>query len=182
MTEEAQLVPAEGGGVMPAGGGWFVLNAKDGNWVDSDLGKYVGWEGKDAAHFPQLGINLNLMAPGEPMTMYHREDAQEDFLVLQGECLLIVEGEERTLKQWDLFHCPAGVDHGIVGAGDGPSLVLAVGARTGHEEDGLVYPADPTAQKHGAAVEVETSSGKDAYAKFRPSFRSTGYEEGWLPD
>jgi uncharacterized cupin superfamily protein len=178
MTE-AKLVAAEDGGLEPEGEGWFVLNAKDAHWLDGDLGKYTGFEGKQA-RFPQLGININVMAPGEPMTMYHREDAQEDFLVLAGECVLIVDGIERPLKRWDLFHCPAGVDHAIVGSGDGPSLVLAVGARTGKEEDGLVYPADPTAQKHGAGVAVETSLGKEAYARF--SLRDTAYEDGWLPD
>jgi uncharacterized cupin superfamily protein len=179
MTE-ARLVPAEEGGLLPEGEGWFVLNAKDAHWLVGDLGKYTGFEGKDAAKFRQLGININVMEPGEPMTMYHRENAQEDFLVVSGECVLIVEGEERPLKAWDLFHCPAGVDHAIVGAGDGPSLVIAVGARTGVEEDGLVYPADPVAQKHGAGPAEETSDPREAYKPF--SFRRTGYEEGWLPD
>jgi uncharacterized cupin superfamily protein len=178
MTE-AQLVPADDGGLMPAGEGWFVLNAKDARWLDGSLGKYTGWEGSGDARFPQIGINLNVMAPGEPMTMYHRENAQEDFLVLSGECLLVVNGEERPLKQWDFFHCPAGVDHALVGAGDGPSLVLAVGARTGHEEDGVVYPAHPVAQKHGAGVQNETSLPAEAYEPF--TFRRTAYEEGWLP-
>jgi uncharacterized cupin superfamily protein len=178
MTE-AKIVPAKEGGLVPEGEGWFVLNAKDAHWLDSDLGKYTGFEGPES-RFPQLGINLNVLAPGEPMTMYHRENAQEDFLVLAGECTLIVEGAERPLKRWDLFHCPAGVDHAIVGAGEAPSLVLAVGARTGAEDHGLVYPADPTAQKHGAGAAVETTEGKDAYAAF--SFRHTGYEDGWLPE
>jgi uncharacterized cupin superfamily protein len=179
MTEEARLVPVEKGGVAPESDGWFVLNATDAHWLDGDLGKYTGFEGGEW-HFPQLGINLNVMQPGEPMTMYHREKAQEDFLVLAGDALLIVNGEERPLKRWDLFHCPAGVDHAIVGAGDGPCLVLAVGARTGHGEDGLVYPAHPVAQKHGAGPDVETTQGKEAYAKFE--LRHTAYEEGWLPD
>jgi uncharacterized cupin superfamily protein len=180
MTEEAKLVPVEDGGVAPEGDGWFVLNARDGHWIDGDLGKYVGFEGKES-RFPQLGINISVMQPGEPMTMYHREDAQEDFLVLAGEAILIVQGQERPLKKrWDLFHCPAGVDHAIVGAGDGPCLVLAVGARTGAEEDGLVYPADPVAQRHGAGVDVETREGREAYAKFE--LRQSAYQEGWLPN
>jgi uncharacterized cupin superfamily protein len=178
MTE-AKLVPAEEGGLAPEGEGWFVLNATEARWLDGDLGKYTGFEGKES-RFPQLGINLSLLNPGEPMTMYHREAAQEDFLVLAGECVLIVDGAERPLKRWDLFHCPAGVDHAIVGAGDGPSLVLAVGARTGAEDDGTVYPADPVAQKHAAGVSVETTDNKDAYAAF--SFAPARYEEGWLPD
>src|SRR5258708_4273568 len=171
-------MPAKEGGFVPEGDGWFVLNAKDARWLDGDLGKYTGFEGPDS-RFPQLGININVLAPGEAMTMYHRENAQEDFLVLSGECVLIVGGAERPLNAWDLFHCPPGVDHAIVGAGDGPSVVIAVGARTGAEDDGLVYPADPTAQKHGAAVDVETTDGKGAYAKYE--FRRTAYEDGWLP-
>jgi uncharacterized cupin superfamily protein len=181
MTE-ARIVEAEDGGRVPEGDGWFVLNAKDARWLDGDLGKYTGFEGKDAAHFPQLGINLNVLNPGEPMTVYHRENAQEDFLVLAGECTLIVDGEERPLRRWDLFHCPAGVDHAIVGAGSGPSLVLAVGARTGSEDDGLVYPADPVAQKHRAGVAQETSNALEAYASVRPSFVWGAYKEGWLPE
>lgn len=178
MTE-ARLVPADDGGLMPDGDdGWFVLNARDARWLDGDLGKYTGFEGENF-RFAQLGINLNVMAPGEPMTMYHRENAQEDFLVLSGECIAIVEGEERQLRPWDLLHCPAGVAHAIVGAGDGPSVVLAVGARTGEEDDGLVYPADPVAQKHGAAVAEETSLPAEAYKPF--TFRKCGYGDGWLP-
>jgi uncharacterized cupin superfamily protein len=180
MTE-ARLIPADDGGEMPADDGWFVLNAKDAPWLDGPLGKSTGFEGNEP-RFRELGVNLNVLAPGEPMTMYHRENAQEDFLVLSGECVLIVDGEERPLKQWDLFHCPRGVDHAIVGGGDGPSLVLAVGARHPDEDEGLVYPAHPAAQKHGAAVDEETTDGDEAYAKYRPSFRRTGYEKGWLPD
>ena len=82
MTE-AKLVPAEEGGLVPEGEGWFVLNAKDARWLDGDFGKYTGFEGPDS-RFPQLGININVLAPGEPMTMYHRENAQEDFLVVDG--------------------------------------------------------------------------------------------------
>jgi len=178
MTE-ARIVDAAQGGRVPEADGWFVLNAKDARWIDGPLGKYTGWEGPDS-RFPQLGINLNVMQPGEPMTMYHRENAQEDFVVLHGECLLVVAGEERPLKRWDLFHCPAGIDHAIVGAGDGPSLVLAVGARTGHEDDGLLYPADPVAQRHGAGVPFDTADPKVAYASF--TLQKCAYEKGWLPE
>ena len=124
MTE-AKLVHSEDGGQVPEGDGWFVLNAKDARWLDGELGKYTGFEGPDS-RFPQLGININVLAPGEAMTMYHRENAQEDFLVVAGECVLIANGVERPLARWDLFHCPAGVDHAIVGAGSGPSIVVAV--------------------------------------------------------
>jgi uncharacterized cupin superfamily protein len=180
MTEARIVDSEDGAGRVPEGDGWFVLNAKDARWIDGKLGKYTGFEGNGAAQFPQLGININILEPGEPMTMYHRENAQEDFLVLSGECIVIVDGQERPLKQWDLFHCPAGVDHAVVGAGQGPSLVLAVGSRTGDEDDGLVSPAHPAAQKHGAAVESETIEPKAAYERF--TSRRTGYEEGWLPE
>ena len=164
---------------MPESDGWFVLDAKEARWLEGDLGAYCPFEGKEA-RFSQIGINLNVLQPGVPMTMYHRENAQEDFLVLAGECVLIVEGEERRLRRWDFVHCAAGVDHAIVGAGDGASIVLAVGARTGHEDDGLVYPADRVAQKHGAAVAVETSVPDEAYKQFEHRWRA--YEEGWLPN
>jgi uncharacterized cupin superfamily protein len=178
MTE-ARLVSAPDGGLMPDGDeGWFVLNARDAAWLDGELGKYTGFEGK-SFRFPQLGVNLNVMAPGEPMTMYHRENAQEDFLVLSGECVAIVEGEERPLRQWDLLHCPPGVAHAIVGAGERPSVVLAVGARTSAEEHVLVYAVDPVAQRHHAGVATETSAPAEAYEPF--TFRKCGYEDGWLP-
>jgi uncharacterized cupin superfamily protein len=177
MTE-ARLTPVPDGGLAPDGDGWFVLNAMDAAWLDGELGKYTGWEG-GGFRFPQLGINLNVLAPGEAMTMYHRENAQEDFVVLSGECRAIVDGQERPLAQWDLLHVPAGVDHAIVGAGTGPSLVLAAGARTGAEDDGLVYPAEPAAQRHGAAAPETTSDPKEAYKRF--TLRKGAYEEGWLP-
>jgi uncharacterized cupin superfamily protein len=176
---EARLVLAETGGQVPNDGGWFVLNAKDARWLDGTLGQYCAWEGKDAAKFAQVGINLNVLQPGVPMAMYHREDAQEDFLVLDGECIAIVEGEERRLKRWDLLHCPANVPHVVVGAGDGPALVLAVGSRSDREDHGLVYPADPTAQRHKAGVETETTDPKQAYEGMTHDWGP--YKEGWLP-
>jgi uncharacterized cupin superfamily protein len=138
----------------------------------------AGFEG--ATDFHQLGINLTLLAPGEPMSMYHWEADQEDFLVLSGEALLLIEGEERLLKQWDFVHCPAGAAHTIVGAGTGPCLVLAVGARdrsTGPEWGG--YTVDAAAARHGAGVEQETTKPAEAYARF-PQSRLTRYGTGWL--
>jgi len=155
---------------------WFVQNARDAEWEICTLGRFCQFEPKDAP-FPQLGFNLVVLGTGEPMTMYHREQLQEDFLVLEGECLLIVEGEEVPMKKWDFFHCPPGVAHAIVGAGDGLSVVLAVGARTG--DHGVEYPADPVAQKHGAGVEVTTSVSKEAYAGL--VIEQVPYGEGWLP-
>jgi uncharacterized cupin superfamily protein len=139
----------------------------------------AGFEG--AADFEQLGIGLYVLQPGEPMSMYHWETDQEDFLVLTGEALAIVEGEERPLGRWDFLHCPAGTKHVIVGAGEGPCIVLAVGARdksTGPEWGG--YTVDEAALRHGAGVETETTVPKEAYARFRKS-ELARYEDGWLP-
>jgi uncharacterized cupin superfamily protein len=135
--------------------------------------------GEGDTDFQQLGVNLTLLGPGEPMAMYHWEADQEDFLVLSGEALLIIEGEERTLRQWDFVHCPPGTNHTIVGAGSSPCLVLAVGARDRRkEEEWGAYTVDAAALRHGAGVEQETTSG--AYARFPPS-KPTRYGDGWLP-
>jgi uncharacterized cupin superfamily protein len=155
-----------------------VLNARETRWRDyGPLGANCDFEGKRP--FRQLGVNLNVLRAGEPMSMYHRENHQEGFLVLAGECVLIVEGEERRLEAWDYFHCPGGTAHAIVGAGRGPSVVLAVGARGGRK--GILYLVDDTALKHRAGAEQETPKSAEAYAPFPPSKRSQ-YRQGWLPD
>ena len=173
---EAQL-RATKYGLVPDGEGWFVLNARNARWRDyGPLGAACDFEGKRP--FRQVGINLNVLNPGEPMSIYHCENNQEAFLVLAGECLLVVEGRERRLATWDLFHCPSGTAHVIVGAGTGPSVVLAVGARG--RRKGISYVVEPAALAHGAGVEEETTKSGDAYAMFPPSTRST-YRDGWLP-
>ena len=150
---------------------WFVLNAREARWVWNEMGGYCNFE-EGETRFEQVGVNLNVLHPGVPMAMYHEEPGQEDFLVLKGEALLIVEGQERPLKAWDFFHCPPYTKHVILGAGDGPSLVLAVGARKGQAS----YPVDETAVRHGAGVESATASPKEAYAKYGP------LEEGPAPE
>jgi uncharacterized cupin superfamily protein len=153
--------------MYPAGDGWFVLNAREAQWFDSTpLGLYAPFEGENA-RFEQLGINLSILRPGEPACMYHREEAQEDFLVLSGECLLVIEGQERKLRAWDLVHCPPWTEHVLVGAGETSSVVLSVGARK--KGRGLVYPVDETALRHGAGVETETGDPSEAYARFPES-------------
>src|SRR2546430_14418444 len=127
MGSEAPLEQTEFGRV-PKGEGWFVVNAKESRWLEHEkFGSGTTFEGEP--EFAQLGINIGVLQPGQPACMYHRESAQEDFLVLWGECLLLVEGEERRLKAWDFVHCPPWTDHVFVGAGDGPCGLLAVGSR-----------------------------------------------------
>ena len=127
MVPEAPLEPTDTG-LVQAGPGWFVVNARESRWRSAEgRGSYTPFG--EEAEFPQIGVNLFVLAPGDAMGMYHWEADQEDFLVLSGEALLIIEGEERPLQQWDLVHCPVGTNHIILGAGDGPCVVLAIGAR-----------------------------------------------------
>jgi uncharacterized cupin superfamily protein len=130
-----------------------------------------------------LGININVLDPGVPMAMYHWEADQEDFLVLAGEALLIIEGEERPLRQWDFVHCPAKAKHTIVGAGAGPCVVLAVGARvlSVDNPDWGGYTVDEVALRHDAGVQQETTKPEEAYSRFTKR-EPTAYREGWLPD
>jgi uncharacterized cupin superfamily protein len=154
-------------GLYPTGEGWFVLNVRDVRWFDShELGLYAPFEGEHA-RFAQLGINVSILRPGEPSCMYHAEDAQEDFLVLAGECLLIVEGQERQLQAWDFVQCPPLTEHVFVGAGDGPCVLLGTGAR--RKGRALVYPVNETALRRGAGVETDTSDPSEAYARFPES-------------
>ncbi|HET8874425.1 MAG TPA: cupin domain-containing protein [Gaiellaceae bacterium] len=159
--------------------GWFIVNAREARWRNSGaFGNYCDFEGKRP--FRQLGINISVLEPGQSLGLYHREKAQEDFLILAGTCLLIVEDQERELKAWDFVHCPPETNHMIVAAGDEPAVVLAVGAR-GVRRKGIVYPVSETAAKYGAAVKKEATDPKAAYADVPRSSRSA-YEEGWLPD
>jgi uncharacterized cupin superfamily protein len=179
MVPEAPLEQTEHG-LVPAGDGWFVLNARDAVWRDGPgRGAICEFEGRP--EFPQLGINLSVFQPGETMAMYHWEADQEDFLVLAGEALLIVEGEERPLRAWDFVHCPAETKHVILGAGSGPCIVLAVGARdlsVGPEWGG--YTVEEVASRHGVGVEQDTSEPEEAYASFGPR-EPARYRDGWLP-
>ena len=184
MVSESPLESTEHGRV-PKGQGWFILNAREAQWWNRDgrgfLCEFEGAGIDGAADFLQLGVNLTVLGPGQPMAMYHREHDQEDFLVLAGEALAIVEGEERPLRQWDFLHCPPGTSHVIVGAGDRPCVVLAVGARdrsTGR--DWGAYTVDEAALRHGAGVERETTDAAEAYARFAEG-ELTRYHEGWLP-
>jgi uncharacterized cupin superfamily protein len=179
MIPEAPLDETETG-LVPASEGWFVLNARDARWLHHDgRGARLLFEGE--ASFPQVGVSLFVLARGEPMGMYHWEADQEDFLVLSGEALLLVEGSERPLRQWDFVHCPAQTKHIIVGAGDAPCAVLAVGAREHQAGAGWGgYTPDEAALRHGAGVEQETTDEKEAYARV-PWRKPTRYSDGWLP-
>jgi mannose-6-phosphate isomerase-like protein (cupin superfamily) len=173
-------------GLSPKGEGWYVLNMREAEWRHVDgrgavcvvADDFEGWRSRSA----QFGVNPFVLQPGEPMAMYHWEADQENFLVVAGEALLVVEGEERSLRPWDFVHCPPKTKHVIVGAGQGPCLVIAIGARAHDgQRESLGFTADEVARSHGASVEEDTLDGGRAYASVPPR-QPTSYREGWLPE
>ena len=165
MVEEARLEQLAAG-LTPVSDGWFVVSIPDAAWVTNEaLGAACIFEG-DEAPFPDVGFTLAVLQPGQTGGRYHREANQEDFLVLVGECLLLIEGEERPLKAWDFVHCPPDTEHAFVGGGEGPCVIFMVGARKGWPEKGIVYPRSELALWRGAGVETETTSSAEAYAPF----------------
>jgi quercetin dioxygenase-like cupin family protein len=163
-------------GLVVDGDGWFVLNARDASWIRSEeRGQDTDFEG--GQEWTQLGFRIQVVAPGQ-RSMYHGERGQEDFLVVSGECVLVIEGEECRLKAWDFVHCPPWIRHAFVGAGDAPCVIVMAGNRVDGFE--VLYPVNEVAAKHGASVLEETSSPDEAYARWGPEKRSK-YAEGWLP-
>jgi uncharacterized cupin superfamily protein len=179
VVPEAPLVETEHG-LAADGEGWFVLNAREACWRNRPgRGRLCHFE--EGQNFPQLGFHIYVLEPGEPMSMYHWEADQEDFLVLSGEALLLAEGQERTLRAWDFAHFPAKAEHNIVGAGDGPVVIVAVGARVDSTGPNWgAYPVNEVALRHNAGVEQETTDPKEAYARF-PDSEAVRYQDGWLP-
>jgi mannose-6-phosphate isomerase-like protein (cupin superfamily) len=155
---EAQLEQTEHG-LVYKGDGWFVVNAEDVRWRESEgAGRGTNWESDE-----------------------------EDFLVLSGTATLIVEGRERPLRRWDFVHCPPHTEHTIVGGPEG-CVVLGVGSRERHTEVGpdgerrgkegeSAYTVDETAIRYGAGIEPGTPQDQ-AYSRFPPR-RFVRYG-GWL--
>ena len=174
MEAEARLEDV-GSGLAPTSPGWFVVNVADAAWLRHDaFGGRCHFESTgrvlaerpdlEPQEFEQVGYTLAVLEPGKPTGMYHAESSQENFLVLRGECLLLIEEEERTLRAWDFVHCPPGTRHTFIGGDDGPCVMLMTGAR--RDGDTIVYPESKLAQAHGAGVEAETPSPQEAYAPF----------------
>lgn len=152
-------------GLVPAGSGWFVVNAGEARWWRNErFGRGCKFEGE--RRFPHLGVRLRVLAPGQPNCMYHRESDQEDFLVLSGTCRLLVDEREIRLKAWDFVHCPPGTNHLFVGAGRGPCVILMMGARRPGAT--VTYPVSPLARRYGAGVNRRTNSPAVAYADCPP--------------
>jgi uncharacterized cupin superfamily protein len=150
-------------GRIPAEEGWFVLNLGDALAVRNEAkGGAIYPLEPQCGGFTDFGVNVHVVWPGEPNCLYHSEGTREAFLVLSGECTLVVEEQERPLRQWDFFHCPAGTRHVFVGAGDGPCAILMIGGRP--EAEQLHYPASEVAAKHSASVAEDTPDPDEAYA------------------
>jgi mannose-6-phosphate isomerase-like protein (cupin superfamily) len=185
MVPEAPLEQTEAG-LLPSGPGWFVLNARDTRWFEKPgQGHSLPLTGYDEVEaetlFPMLGLAIRVVRSGEPTGTYHWETEQEDFLVLAGEGVLIVEGQERPVRQWDFVHCPPGTKHAFAGAGEEPCVILCASSRQ-FQKDGPwgFYCADEVAAKYNAAAPEETQDGTLAYARFAPA-RETPYPGGLLP-
>ncbi len=174
MVQEARLDDV-GSSLTTVSPGWFVVNVGEAAWLRHDaFGGRCVFESNgrvlanrsnlEPQQFEQLGFDLAVLEPGKPSGMYHAESSQEDFLVLAGTCLLVIEEEERELRAWDFVHCPPGTRHTFVGTGDGPCVIFMTGAR--RDDDTIVYPVSETAQARGAGVESETPSPREAYAPF----------------
>jgi uncharacterized cupin superfamily protein len=185
MLEEAHLDDV-GSGLAPVSPGWFVVNVTEAAWLRNDAfggrcvfesSPRVLAERSDAEPqmFADMGFTLAVLEPGKPSGMFHAESAQEDFLVLAGTCLLIVEEEERTLEAWDFVHCPAGTRHTFVGSGHGPCVIFMIGAR--RQGKTLLYPVAEHARAHDAGVETETTDPMEAYARF--SHWRLGHPDAW---
>ena len=154
-------------GRLPADDGWFILNLDEIGWrTIPGIGTWCIFESPNSPS-KTLGIGVHVLTPGEPPCMYHRESDQEGFLVIAGECLAIVEGQERRMRTWDYLHCPPETEHITIGAGEGPCAILMVGTRGPNPTQH--YPADPVATRHGAAVATPTDLVEEAYAGMPPS-------------
>ena len=164
MVEEARLEELDSG-LAPATDGWFVVNVRHAAWETNDhLGAMCAFEGERAA-FADLGINLHVLRP-RVTGLYHAESTQEDFLVLAGRCLLLVEGEERPLTAWDFVHCPPGTEHAFVATADGPCIIIMAGApRSSSAGTTFAYPRSELALHHGVGVETETGSPREAQSQ-----------------
>ena len=185
MVPEAELKETEAG-LVPARPGWFVMNAREARWYESPgRGFSLPLTGTDEyeaeTFFPMLGMAIRVMQRGEPSTTYHWETEAEAFLVVSGEGVLIVEGQERPLRQWDFVHCPPETRHAFAGTGDGPFVLLCSSSRQ-FQKDGPwgYYIADETAARHNASSPEDTQDGDIAYARFAQS-EPTRYRDGLLP-
>ena len=167
-------------GQVPVDGGWFILNLGEMAWETvPGFGFWCDFDGPEHdSDTPGIGVHVHVLQPGEAPGYYHAEEAQEGFIVLSGECIAIVEGQERRMRQWDYLHSPPGTHHITVGAGDGPCVILMVGTR-GPDVAETEYTVDELAARYGASVARATTSPDEAYADLERSY--TAVPAPWPP-
>ena len=170
-------------GLVTDGEGWFVVNARDSRWRDEGpLGSYCTFEGK--RRFPHFGINISVLEPGERIGMYHRENAQEAFLILAGECTLLVEGGSGDL--------PSGISSTAPRARSTSSSPPAINQRSYWPSEGVAGASAAgsstrcarrrraTARASFARPPKAAVAYAEVYAKL-PRSRFVKFRPGWLP-
>jgi uncharacterized cupin superfamily protein len=163
MVAEARMEPVASG-LAPVTPGWFVVNTADAAWTNHDrFGGVCIFESDEfvlrgrpdltAYEKPYAGFTIRVVSPAHPATHYHAESVEEDFLVLMGECILIIEDQERRLKTWDFVHCPPMTGHAFVATDDGPCVILATGNRRDDLE--VISPDSEAALRRGVGPEPD---------------------------
>ena len=139
MVTEARLERVASG-LAPVTPGWFIVNTADAAWTYNEAyggvcifesDEFVLKDRPDLTAYekPDAGFTIRVVPPGTPSTLYHAESVQEDFFILMGECVLIIEDQERHLRAWDFVHCPPMTAHAFVAKEPGPCVILATGNR-----------------------------------------------------
>ena len=166
MVHEAEIESTPEGQV-PAGAGWYILNLGEMAWeTAAGFGVWRDFDDQDSDPSERMGVHVHVLQPGESNGYYHAEAAHEGFLVLSGECIAVVEGEERRMRRWDYFHSPAGTEHITIGAGDEPCAILMFGSPDPRRK--VEWIANETAAKHGASVARTTGRDTEAYGELPP--------------
>ncbi len=163
MVTEARLERVASG-LAPVTPGWFVVNTADAAWTNNDYyggvcifesDEFVLRGRPDLTEYvkPHASFTIRVVPPGQPGTLYHAESVEENFLVLMGECVFIIEDQERHLRPWDFVHCPPMTGHTLIAKDNGPCVILA----TGNRRDDLerVYTRSEAALRYDAGTEVD---------------------------
>jgi mannose-6-phosphate isomerase-like protein (cupin superfamily) len=93
-----------------------------------------------------------------------REYDEEGFLVLRGECLLVIEEQECDLAPGDFVYCPPGTDHILVGAG---ARACSSCSAPANDTESSSTQANRS-RAHAAPVDAETTSPAEAYRESPP--------------
>ena len=179
MVTEARLEPVASG-LAPVTPGWFIVNAADAAWTnnesyggvcifESDEFVLRGRPDLTAYEKPNAGFTIRVVPPGQPSGLYHAESVQEDFLILMGECVLIIENQERHLRAWDFVHCPPMTGHTFVAKETGPCVILATGNRRDDLERVSLRSEVALRYEAGSDVDTENPERRGTWEVRRPA-------------